>query len=180
MISPRIHMNRRVRLVRAMQPPGSNRAEPAQDNPKVTNLNHTSSPGLPKFSLFNFATWYAYFTLDLGMIIFVALPSYKRFLTIEDQVDKTAVAVVEMVEQAAETIEKISSEVAEALPENSELKETVLKVEHIAEEVIKDAELVDSVINKVDDFVDEVDAMVEPIIEGKFLIRRESREQKAT
>lgn len=70
-------------------------------------------------------------------------------MCVSDKAEKTAEAVLGAVEKVAEVTEKISLEVAEMLPENSELKKIALEVEHVAEVVIKDAELAENLIEKV-------------------------------
>lgn len=50
-------------------------------------------------------------------------------------------------------MEEVAEEVAEHLPEGSELKRVVNIIENIAEETAKDAQLVDNFIDKVATFV---------------------------
>ncbi|XP_072980030.1 uncharacterized protein [Typha angustifolia] len=165
-------------VVRAAQSSGQNSSsEPTQDNTKVTNSNYSSTGvNFPNISLASIPPWARWV---LGSIILLALPFYRRFLTIEDQVEKTAEVVLETVEKVAEVTEKVSAEVAELLPENAELKQFALKVEKMSEEVAKDAEIAESLIKKVDEVVDGIDAMVEPVIETKIPIGESKPEEDA-
>lgn len=58
-------------------------------------------------------------------------------------------SVAEVVEKVAIKAEKMSSEVANKLPENGKLKETALIVEHISKEAAQDAQLTLDIIHKV-------------------------------
>ncbi|THU62943.1 hypothetical protein C4D60_Mb01t10470 [Musa balbisiana] len=106
----------------------------------------------------------------LGAAVILAVPFYRRFLKIEGEVKKTTKAAVGVVEKVAEVTEKIAMEVAEALPENTKLKQVALEVEEIAEVVDKEAKLAETILEEVDDVVEKVDTLVEPIVdefEGK-------------
>ncbi|XP_072984635.1 uncharacterized protein [Typha latifolia] len=177
-LSTQTHANPVLLLVvRAAQSSGQNSSEPTQDNTKVTNSNYSRTGiNFPNISLASIPPWARWV---LGSIILLALPFYRRFLTIEDQVEKTAEVVLETVEKVAEVTEKVSTEVAELLPENAELKQVALKVEKMAEEVAKDAEIAESLIKKVDEVVDGIDAMVEPVIERKIPIGESKPEKEA-
>lgn len=52
-------------------------------------------------------------------------------------------------EKVAETAEKVASDIAHALPDNSELKEEVMEIVGIADKVDKDAEKAEEFIHKV-------------------------------
>lgn len=62
--------------------------------------------------------------------------------------EKTVETVVEGVEKAAETTEKIASDIANALPEGK-LKQVVLEVENIAEQIDDGAEKIEEFLDKV-------------------------------
>jgi len=66
-----------------------------------------------------------------------------------DGVEKAAETVVEVVEKVAEVAEKVATDIANALPANSKLREEVMEVEHFAEGVEKYAEKADEFIHKV-------------------------------
>lgn len=57
--------------------------------------------------------------------------------------------VAEVVEMVAVKVEKVSSEVADKLPENGKLKETALVVEQISKAAAKDAQVALDFIHKV-------------------------------
>lgn len=65
------------------------------------------------------------------------------------EVKKTTKAAVGVVEKVAEVTEKIAMEVAEALPENTKLKQVALEVEEIAEVVDKEAKLAETILEEV-------------------------------
>ncbi|XP_039127742.1 uncharacterized protein LOC120263830 isoform X2 [Dioscorea cayenensis subsp. rotundata] len=100
----------------------------------------------------------------LGALVCLALPFYKRILRIEDGLEKTVETVVEGVEKAAETTEKIASDIANALPEGK-LKQVVLEVENIAEQIDDGAEKIEEFLDKVEKIEDKVEDLVEPITE---------------
>jgi membrane-bound ClpP family serine protease len=54
-----------------------------------------------------------------------------------------------MVEEAAEIVDKVAEDVGKSIPEDSSLKKFVKTVENIAEEVDKDAEVLESFVEKV-------------------------------
>lgn len=110
----------------------------------------------------NIPSWARWMLIPL---LLVASPFYKKFLKMEDELEKTAETVVDVVQAVAEATEKISSEVADALPEDGKLKQLVLKVEDFADAVGDEADLAEVMIKKVDDAVEEVEHMLEPIIE---------------
>lgn len=65
-------------------------------------------------------------------------------------VDEVEIAA-EVVEKVAVKVEKVSSEVADKLPENGKLKEAALVVEHLSEAAAKDAQITLDFIHKVSD-----------------------------
>lgn len=64
-------------------------------------------------------------------------------------VKDTAEVVAEAVEDAATVAEKVSSEVAEQLPENGRLRTAVVLLEHASKEVAEEAHLAQNIIHKV-------------------------------
>ncbi|PWZ53807.1 hypothetical protein Zm00014a_021982 [Zea mays] len=66
-----------------------------------------------------------------------------------DMVKDTAEVVAEAVEDAATVAEKVSSEVAEQLPENGRLRTAVVLLEHASKEVAEEAHLAQNIIHKV-------------------------------
>lgn len=77
--------------------------------------------------------------------------------------------VVEDAEIIAEVVEKVAEEVVEIaelltnkLPEGGKLKNAVDDIENVAKEIVKDANIAEDIINKVEDFEKEVDSLVAP------------------
>ena len=63
-------------------------------------------------------------------------------------VDEVETAV-EIIEKTAKVAEKVSSDVADFLPENGKLKQTALLVERVSKEASKEAQLAIDFIHKV-------------------------------
>lgn len=79
--------------------------------------------------------------------------------------------MVEDAEIIAEVVEKVAEEVVEIadllnnkLPEGGKLKNAVDIVENLAKEIVKDANIAEDIINKVEDFEKEVDSLIAPAI----------------
>ncbi|KAK8969571.1 hypothetical protein KSP40_PGU020799 [Platanthera guangdongensis] len=72
----------------------------------------------------------------------------KRILRIEDVLEKEVIGLGEMVKKVAEVTKKVSSDIAEALPADSSLKQLAAEVEGGAEVVYMDAEKTEAVIHK--------------------------------
>ncbi|XP_010916701.1 uncharacterized protein [Elaeis guineensis] len=153
-ISSSTHRHRML-VVRATQASGGDGADPSQGDIKVTN----SSTGLHIPNIPAWARWL------LAPIILVALPFYKKFLKMEDELEQTAETVVDVVQAVADATEKMSSEMADALPDDGKLEQLVLKVGDFAEAVGDQADLAEDMIEMVDAFVDKVEDMLEPVIE---------------
>lgn len=66
-----------------------------------------------------------------------------------EMVKDTVEAVAEVVEEAATVAEKVSSEVAEQLPEGGRLRTAAVVVEHASKEVAQEAHLAQDIIHKV-------------------------------
>ena len=66
-----------------------------------------------------------------------------------ETVKDAAETVVEVVEEAATFAEKVSSEVAEQLPEGGRLRTAAVLVEHASKEVAHEAHLAQDIIHKV-------------------------------
>ncbi|NP_001347853.1 uncharacterized protein LOC100278970 isoform 2 [Zea mays] len=93
--------------------------------------------------------------LAVGSILAAAAPMlhsrWASFLLIQSEVDMvkdTAEVVAEAVEDAATVAEKVSSEVAEQLPENGRLRTAVVLLEHASKEVAEEAHLAQNIIHK--------------------------------
>ena len=66
-----------------------------------------------------------------------------------DGVEKAAETILKTVEKVAEITEEIASDVADVLPGDGRLKEEVLKIENIADQIDKDAEKAEAFLHKV-------------------------------
>ena len=95
----------------------------------------------------------------------LALPFYKKILRIEGEVEKDVETVAEAVEAVAKVTEKIAADVADAIPGDGRLKQVALEVEHIAEEVAKDADQAEAFLHKVDQIKEEIEELIEPLTE---------------
>ncbi|XP_028547404.1 uncharacterized protein LOC110107110 [Dendrobium catenatum] len=119
-------------------------------------------PGGSNLLLFNLpacAKWI------FGSVLFLAIPVYKRMLRIEGVLEKEVIDMVEIVKKVADVTEKVSSDVAEALPSDSDLKKIVIEVEGEAEVVCVDAEKTETFIHKVYDFKEKSEAWLDKIAE---------------
>ncbi|KAL6641142.1 hypothetical protein ACP70R_019323 [Stipagrostis hirtigluma subsp. patula] len=113
-----------------------------------------------------FFTWAR---LAIGSVLAAATPflhsKWASLLRIQSEVEMakdTAEAVAEVVEEAAAAAERVSSEVAEQLPEGGRLRTAAVLVEHASKEVVEEAHLARDVIHKVDEIEDDVKAIIKP------------------
>ncbi|CAD6217697.1 unnamed protein product [Miscanthus lutarioriparius] len=100
-----------------------------------------------------------------GAAIAAAVPLYRRFRTLEDNVEKAAEAAIEVIDTVAEATEKVAVEVAEAFPGNESLKQAASKIKAIADEIEEDADKAEALIEKVDEIKKEVDSIIDPLID---------------
>ncbi|KAF3445946.1 hypothetical protein FNV43_RR11123 [Rhamnella rubrinervis] len=56
-----------------------------------------------------------------------------------------------MVEEVAEDVEKVADDIGDHLPDGTKLRKADLFVENVAKEIVKDANLAEQVILKVED-----------------------------
>ncbi|XP_010108415.2 uncharacterized protein LOC21387641 [Morus notabilis] len=107
----------------------------------------------------------------LGSILTVLPFSNEKWANLQT-IEGKAEMVVEEVENVAEIVErvatvakKVSSNVAEKLPEDGKLKETALFVERVSKKAAHDAQLTIDFIHKVDELkhdIEDLETMVEP------------------
>ncbi|ONM24262.1 hypothetical protein ZEAMMB73_Zm00001d006570 [Zea mays] len=100
-----------------------------------------------------------------GAAIAAAVPLYRRFRALEDNVEKTAEAAIEVIDSVAEATEKVADEVAQAFPGSETLKQAASKIKTIADEIEEDADKAEALIEKVDEIKKEVDSIVDPILD---------------
>ncbi|PUZ39294.1 hypothetical protein GQ55_9G279200 [Panicum hallii var. hallii] len=118
-----------------------------------------------------FFTWAR---LAIGSVLAAATPllhsRWASILRIQSEVEMVkdaAEAVVEVVEEAATFAEKVSSEVAEQLPEGGRLRTAAVLVEHASKEVAHEAHLAQDIIHKMDEIEEDVKAIIEPIVDHR-------------
>ncbi|GMH31381.1 hypothetical protein Nepgr_033224 [Nepenthes gracilis] len=94
----------------------------------------------------------------VGMIITLLLPFLKckwwSLLKLRNEVEvavEVAEDVADVVEKVAEEAEKVAEEVADHSPEGGRLKEVATSVKNAAKEAIKDAQLAEAAIDKVEE-----------------------------
>ncbi|KAF6170285.1 hypothetical protein GIB67_042975 [Kingdonia uniflora] len=128
----------------------------------AANDVHQGAP-LPSGS--NFPGWSNWM---LGAILSLFLPFMKSKLgplqTLKNEVDtalETVEKVAEEVENMAVEIEKISEEVAKKLPDDAKLKAALLSVDKLAKEAVKDADMAEAIIHKVEEAEKEVEKLLE-------------------
>ncbi|KAM7520809.1 hypothetical protein LguiB_019771 [Lonicera macranthoides] len=80
----------------------------------------------------------------------------KELEAAEERVEEMA----EAIEKVAVEVEKVAEDVAENLPEGGRFKVAVTFVENAAKEVIKDADLVEEFIHKVEEVEKEVESII--------------------
>ncbi|XP_072978702.1 uncharacterized protein [Typha angustifolia] len=124
------------------------------------------SPLPSRLPIFSWARW------AFGSILTILLPlwhnKWMALLQIESEVEMVAGAVentAEVVEKVATMTEKLSSDVADRLPEDTKLKEAAVFVERASKEVAEEAQLAQDIIHKVDKLVEEVETFLDPITE---------------
>lgn len=100
-----------------------------------------------------------------GAAIAAAVPLYRRFRALEDNVEKTAEAAIEVIDSVAEATEKVAGDVAQAFPGSETLKQAASKIKTIADEIEEDADKAEALIEKVDEIKKEVDSIVDPILD---------------
>uniref|UniRef100_A0A5B7BDU0 Uncharacterized protein n=1 Tax=Davidia involucrata TaxID=16924 RepID=A0A5B7BDU0_DAVIN len=94
----------------------------------------------------------------VGLMLSIILPSFRHkwgpFLVLKSKLDtaiETVESVTEVVEELAEEVEKLAEGVENKLPEDTKLKETMQSVEKLAKEAVKEADLAQELIHKVQD-----------------------------
>ncbi|KAM0949036.1 hypothetical protein DsansV1_C06g0066021 [Dioscorea sansibarensis] len=134
----------------------------SKDDVEVRNFDFTSSSN-PLLSLINAPSWITWLG---GAFAVLSVPFYRRIRKAQDQVEVMVAKVADEVENVAEKVEKISSDMADALPEGT-LKEMVLSVEKIAIAAEEDAKETQILLEKLDKIEAEVDELVDPLAKGE-------------
>nr|XP_017222836.1 PREDICTED: uncharacterized protein LOC108199510 [Daucus carota subsp. sativus] len=101
----------------------------------------------------------------------ITLPQLNSFLEWKNEVE----IIVEDAEIIAEVVEKVAEEVAEVadlldnqLPEGGKLRNAVDVIEDVAKEIVKDTNIAEDILNKVEDFGKEVDSLIAPANDQDF------------
>ncbi|KAI3445764.1 hypothetical protein Pfo_002429 [Paulownia fortunei] len=135
-------------------------------------------PAPPKFGFSigtNFFHNYSMVKWLLGSLLSMLVPFWKNkwdnLLTLEGKAEKVVEeveVVAEVVEKVATTADKALAEMANQLPDNSELKEAAQVMEHVSSIAAQDAQLIENVIQKVGDVkqdLEDLETMIEPIVD---------------
>ncbi|KAH7679708.1 hypothetical protein IHE45_06G076300 [Dioscorea alata] len=134
----------------------------SKDDMEVRNSDVLSSSN-PLLSLINAPSWATWLTTAS---VVLSIPFYRRIRKAQDQVEVMVDKVADEMENVAEKVEKISADMAEALPEGS-LKEMVLNVEKTAVAVEEGAKKTHILIEELDKIEAEVDELVDPLAKGE-------------
>ncbi|KAL1821801.1 uncharacterized protein LOC108216827 [Daucus carota subsp. sativus] len=120
-----------------------------------------SSGGLPGGIPGSWKSWL------LGIVVTVIIPlmtnKWGAILTWTKKIEsavQTVEDMVEAVEEIAEKVDKFTENIADDLPEGK-LKETLEKIENVAERVAQDADRLDDMIDKVQEAEDKLEAYIE-------------------
>ncbi|XP_059624220.1 uncharacterized protein LOC132267160 [Cornus florida] len=104
----------------------------------------------------------------VGIMLSIILPTYRHkggpLLILKSRVDRaveTVESLTEIVEDVAEGVEKVADEIGDKLPEDTKLREAVDSIEKLAREAVKEADLAQDLINKVQD--------AEKVLEGALM-----------
>ncbi|WOG84488.1 hypothetical protein DCAR_0103672 [Daucus carota subsp. sativus] len=108
----------------------------------------------------------------VGILLSMVLPFYRTKLTSFLALKKEVETVVDTAELVLDVVEKVVAEVVEIadvleenLPQGAKLKNTIERVESVAREIGKDADLLEDLLQKVEKAEKEVGNMIEPVID---------------
>ncbi|KAF5818584.1 hypothetical protein HanPI659440_Chr02g0050511 [Helianthus annuus] len=106
----------------------------------------------------------------IGMITALIVPFFSRkwimLLKIKDEVDtvvEETEKIVDRIEDVAETVDKVAKDVADHLPEGGKLRNAVVFVEGVAEEIAREAHLVEDFLHEVEDVEEKIELLVESV-----------------
>ncbi|KAI3513713.1 hypothetical protein L1887_21052 [Cichorium endivia] len=102
----------------------------------------------------------------------------KLLLQKVDQIVNTAEHITDMVESVADKVDKVVEELADDLPESSQLKKTLDYIEQVAERVEKDAQNAGDFIDKVQEMEDKMEDLMEPVLEEAKEVDKEAKKKK--
>ncbi|KAK1263489.1 hypothetical protein QJS04_geneDACA011927 [Acorus gramineus] len=130
---------------------------------KTINNSLSTDPSLPHPS-----NTYSWTRWVISPLVYTTL-FIKRLIGVEAAVEVTVETMAETVERVAEVIDKVAHDLADALPDDSKIKDDFVMVEYISEEIEKDAQIVEKFIEKIDRMKEKVEKDMESIIsQGKL------------
>lgn len=108
-----------------------------------------------------------------GFLFAIIVPFFTNkwgpFAKFKEELDKVEVAVdtvADRVEEMAEKVEHFVDDIANDLPEDSALRQTLEKVERVADRIGKDAHMVSDLVDKMDEMEAKVENMFNKTSEG--------------
>ncbi|KAM0949035.1 hypothetical protein DsansV1_C06g0066011 [Dioscorea sansibarensis] len=140
----------------------------SKDDKEVGNSDFTSSSS-PLLSLIDASSWMNWLN---GASFILSVPLYRRIRKAQDQIEAKVNEVANVMENVAEKVEKISSDMANVSPEGTS-KEMVLSIEktktaeEAGDESATETHFLIEKITVGDKIEAEVDELVEPLTKGK-------------
>ncbi|XP_024973455.1 uncharacterized protein LOC112511864 [Cynara cardunculus var. scolymus] len=105
-----------------------------------------------------------------GLITTVIVPFFSRkwnqILKIKDGVDtviEETEKIADCVEEVAETVDKVAKDVADHLPEGGQWRNAAVFVEGVAEEIAREAHLVEDFLDKVEEVEEKAELLFESV-----------------
>ncbi|KAL1224842.1 hypothetical protein V5N11_015620 [Cardamine amara subsp. amara] len=170
-----------------MSPQGLKFSNPVNAGRYFSNgSNNSKMQSSPPNQWFNFPSWGRWI---IGSAISVVLSFWnnkriQKLKRIEGEAElavEGVEAIAEMVEKVATATDKMAKEMAENLPEESNLKNVALVVEHISEVAAHEAHLTEIFLHKVEEVtqdLDDLEAMIEPLVDKhKKVVTAETKQQ---
>ncbi|KAD6119541.1 hypothetical protein E3N88_10812 [Mikania micrantha] len=90
-----------------------------------------------------------------------------------DTVVEETEKIVDRIEEVAETVDKVAKDVAEHLPDGGKLKNAVVFVEGVAEEIAREAHLVEDFLHEVEEVEEKASLLVESVKDPKKHVDQE-------
>ncbi|XP_076909638.1 uncharacterized protein LOC143566990 [Bidens hawaiensis] len=111
-----------------------------------------------------------------GVLLAVDVPffTYKwgpfgKFKAELDKVEEAVDSVADRVEEIAEKVEEFVGDIADDLPEGSQFRHTLEKVEMVADAIGKDAKMVSDIVDKMDEMEAKLETMLDKAVEEKTI-----------
>nr|GEU78852.1 hypothetical protein [Tanacetum cinerariifolium] len=90
-----------------------------------------------------------------------------------DKVEEVVDGVADRVEEIAEKVEEFVGDIADDLPEGSQLRQTLEKVEMVADTIGKDAKMVSDIVDKMDEMEAKLETILDKANEKKTIKKAE-------